>query len=1228
MFQRTHLFLAGIIAASSLSLRAADPVFPAAPGGNDFPTTIPCGKTLVIPIAVDDADNDPISFTVSSSNSKFMGRIRTANYHYKMQVHSDNDGTAEGQTIPLDGSMEFQLFRDVTPDTADFIAGFAQKGYYDNVLFHRVIPGFVIQGGDPAGTGSGESPYTIPHEFRPEMIYTGRGQLAMANSQDGYQQTFPNNGNFRYRTGSFSPTNGSQFFVTLGQPRHLDFKHTLFGQLVRGFDTLDRIAAVKSTDTKPVTAVKMTTHQVSASKSDAILLLSATTTGTATITVTAKDPSGHSASKQFTITSVVDDTNDPPMLLPFEPVVAPVGGLPSFQIRSFDLEHDAITSRFPVQDIFSSGNIIYAGVNGSNLGAVARPESGAWDVAIGVSGINDPLLDSDPFKASRFETLNIGVGDKAIEASAVSLEADAATATGSKVIATFRHGSATASPDDYAAIVNWGDGTALQNSAGVTPALTIVRSASTPGSFEVRGEHTYARAGRYPLQVIIDGPLGATDTARGASVVSPADAIIRPVGEELVFRGSTFTGRPVAYFRDSTPDAKPEDYSIIIDWGDGQRGAGSVRKVSAGRFAVFGTHRYVDAEAFSIATHIRRTGPDAEAVAWGRIQITGFDGPDHLPPFSKASITCIWSADPVKSYRGLNDQFADVMGALFLVNGGDKPTKKWKLRFWIADDERLEKTTTTMRAMGTPAPTVTAGGTGYKVGDLLTVVGGTKTAATTLVVTSVSSGAITGISLLTAGSYSAAPISPVSVSGGSGTDATLTLIYALRAQAKAVKIGAAKNPLKELTLNSLSPGGGGNLGLQPFDGGDLTLRLPNGESGAGKYVIAELDYSDPITDRMKVPKTIPFGPLTGIITRKIPGADGSFGLDEDPLKNVPTATFSVKLDTAPTGDVTIPLDVAINGVANTTRASVNPQQLVFTPSTGTIPQNVTVTVIEDQIQNSTSSVTVRLKAATSTDPRFNKMDGADVGIPIKDFPRNVVVSPTSLTVTEGTSQVFRVKLQSKPKVDVVVPLELVNGDGQPDNSRATIDKTSLTFTSENGTTEQTVTVTPVNDQVVNGNATFTVRVKPAVSTGAADETYNGRDGADVTIALQDNDTRGIEVIPDTLTVQEAASPKTFTVRLKTLPTAEVRIPIEIVNGSDVVDNSRATISTAELVFTPENGTTAQTVTVTPIDDGIVNGTGTFKIKLKPAISADSNTTDYHDRDATDITLTILDITTP
>ena len=126
------------------------------------------------------------------------------------------------------GAFTIELLEDRAPQTAQNFIDLAEKGFYDGIIFHRVIPGFMIQGGDPTGTGRGGPGYTIPDEFHPELRHTEDGFLSMANSG-------PNTG-------------GSQFFITLDATPWLDGKHAIFGKVVDG---LDVVRSIGSTATGP-----------------------------------------------------------------------------------------------------------------------------------------------------------------------------------------------------------------------------------------------------------------------------------------------------------------------------------------------------------------------------------------------------------------------------------------------------------------------------------------------------------------------------------------------------------------------------------------------------------------------------------------------------------------------------------------------------------------------------------------------------------------------------------------------------------------------------------------------------------------------------------------------------------------------------------------------------------------------------------------------------------------
>ncbi|CAK7341895.1 unnamed protein product [Dovyalis caffra] len=139
------------------------------------------------------------------------------------------------------GSFSIELYYKHAPRTCRNFLELSRRGYYDNVKFHRIIKDFIVQGGDPTGTGrGGKSIYgdKFEDEINPELKHTGAGILSMANAG-------PN-------------TNGSQFFITLSPTPSLDGKHTIFGRVCRGMEIIKRLGSVQTDNNdRPIHDVKI-----------------------------------------------------------------------------------------------------------------------------------------------------------------------------------------------------------------------------------------------------------------------------------------------------------------------------------------------------------------------------------------------------------------------------------------------------------------------------------------------------------------------------------------------------------------------------------------------------------------------------------------------------------------------------------------------------------------------------------------------------------------------------------------------------------------------------------------------------------------------------------------------------------------------------------------------------------------------------------------------------------
>ncbi len=279
-------------------------------------STLLIGSPLFIPLDGYDPNGGPLTYTVTTNNSGVVAELQTGNRSARIKVAGYGD-------------MVFELFEDKASRATQRMIELAEEDFYKDIIFHRVINNFVIQGGDPTGTGTGGSTLgDFDDQFHVDLQHNRTGLLSMAKSSDD--------------------TNDSQFFITEGAQRHLDFNHTIFGLMVEGESVREAISNSATSGNplnKPLTDIVMEGIDIFTDEENAVLMLKAApgTTGPVTVTVTVTDQNGNSFQREFQVTLANDTSNSPPFLGDItEPIIANRNTVAEVQLTATDVEGDPV----------------------------------------------------------------------------------------------------------------------------------------------------------------------------------------------------------------------------------------------------------------------------------------------------------------------------------------------------------------------------------------------------------------------------------------------------------------------------------------------------------------------------------------------------------------------------------------------------------------------------------------------------------------------------------------------------------------------------------------------------------------------------------------------------------------------------------------------------------------------------------------------------------------------
>jgi cyclophilin family peptidyl-prolyl cis-trans isomerase len=292
--------------------------------------TFTVGSPTYIGVQGQSSTSSPITYTATSSSADIVVETVTTGRSIRLNV-SGKDGTNADFT----GDIVLRLFEDKAPVTTARIIQLAQSGFYNGLLFHRVVPNFVAQGGDPSGNGSGGSGTKFSDEYDLGLTFNGPGLLAMANSGDD--------------------TNDSQFFITAidqplpaQRPQHLNFQHSIFGVITSGHDTFRKLMATQTSgnpNNRPLSNATINTAPVFTDTTNGVIRVTgpADRPGSGTVTIKANDGGGADATTTLTVGSSIPSRNNPAFLGAVSDISTNQSTPVTFTVTGFDSELEALS---------------------------------------------------------------------------------------------------------------------------------------------------------------------------------------------------------------------------------------------------------------------------------------------------------------------------------------------------------------------------------------------------------------------------------------------------------------------------------------------------------------------------------------------------------------------------------------------------------------------------------------------------------------------------------------------------------------------------------------------------------------------------------------------------------------------------------------------------------------------------------------------------------------------